>query len=368
MKFALFLKNIISLARKYSHRIAIILKLDILYRKFKSLQKLHQIFVGIVILLLYIGVKMFFPSHPPMYDKVVEVYKATREDFKVSIKLLGRVEAKKFFTVEALNPGIIEYIAEAGAKLTKNERIASLDAPEIEEAYKASKKSVEIEKAQYEREFKLFKAGNSSKYKVEQRYVALSNASNILARAKQDYDKVIFNAPFDGIVGSPLLFHGSKVNPGDKIVTFYDDKDLVVKFDIPSSVAARLPDKTKVRIGIHEYEVFIQRALSKNSYTIPAFIEYICQGCIIGEIVDIDLYIAQKEDVIVLPTSCVFIQNGAHAVYKIEGNQATLAIVEVGDRQGDRIEVKSGVVEGDIIVKEGQGRLYPTVKVKIHGQ
>lgn len=366
MKFMLFLKSFILIARKYANKAIKILKLDILYRKFRSLRKVYQIAIGVVVVAIYIAIKMLFPSYPPIYPKVVEVHKATKEDLKVSTRLLGKIEAKKFYNIEAINPGIIEYIAEAGTRLSKGDRIAAIDAPEIEESYMASKKSVEIEKAQYERELKLLKAGNSSQYKVEQRYIALSNAKNTLARAKADYDKVVFTAPFDGIVGSPHLFHGSKANTGDRIVTFYDDKELVVKFDIPSIVAVRIQGKTKARINIHEYEVFIQKALSKNSYTIPAYVEYICQDCIIGEVEELDLYIAQKEDVIVLPTSCVFIFNGKHAVYKAENNQAQLAMVEVGDRQEDKIEIKSGVLEGDIIIKEGQGRLYPTAQIKIH--
>lgn len=366
MNLAQNLNKIISFVRKFTSTLAHILKLDILYRKFRALQTKYQIAIGILVIALYIASKFLFAPAWPEDVKVVEVHKAAKENFRVSTKLMGSIEAKKYFTIEAINPGIIEYIAPAGTPLKKNERIAAIDAPEIEEAYESALKALGIAKKQYDRERKLLSAGASSKHQVEKKYIDLSNTSNALAAAKTALDKVVFLAPFDGVVGSPLLFHGSKANPGDKIVTFYDDEALVVKFDIPSEIAVRIPKKTKANIGGLEYDVYVQNALSKNSYSVPAYIEYTCGRCIIGEVAELDLYIVDKEDVMVLPSSCVFIMNGSPAVYKVVDGQAMLSIVKVGDRQEDKIEILDGVDAGDIIIKEGQGRLYPTIKVQIH--
>lgn len=366
MNLAQNLKRIMSLGKKFTQTIMHILRLDLLYKKFRSLQVKYHIAIGIALLALYVASKFLFAPAWPEDIKVVEVHKASKENFRVTTKLMGSIEAKKYFTIEAINPGIIEYIAEAGIKLKKNERIAAIDAPEIEEAYESAAKALSIAKQQYNREIKLLSAGASSNQKVEQKYISLSQASNVLASAKTALDKVVFLAPFDGIVGSPLLFHGSKANPGDKIVTFYDDEALVVKFDIPSSIAIKIPSKTKARIDGIEYNVYVQKALSKNSYSIPAYLEFTCGRCIIGEVAELDLYVVNKENVMVLPTSCVFIMNGAPAVYKVVDGKAELSMVKVGDRQEDKVEILDGVEVGDIIIAEGQGRLYPTIKVKVY--
>lgn len=350
----------------FVHRLVRIIKLDIMWKKFRSLKPKYQISIGIIILILYIAARILMPPSWPEDIKVVEVHKASKENLKVTTKLIGSIEAKKYFTIEAVIPGVLEYIAPAGTALKKDERIVSLDSPEIEKAYISAQRAAEIASKQYEREKKLLSSGATSNHKVEQRYIALSNARGALALAKTALDKVVFTAPFDGIVGSPLLFNGSKANAGDKIVTFYDDSDLVVKFDIPSKIAALLPRNTKARIGAVEYDVYVQRALSKESYSVPAYLEYKCENCIIGEVTELDLYVSYKENAIVIPTSCVFIMNGNTAVYKVVDGKAQLVIVKTGERQEDSIEIVEGVNAGDVIISEGQGRLYPTIRVEIH--
>lgn len=361
-----FLNKILFWVSTYAFMLVQFLRLNILWKKFRSLKPKYQITIAIFLLVLYIAARVLIPPSWPDDAKVVEVHIASKEDLKVTSKLIGSIEAKKYFSIEAVSPGIIDYIAPAGTALKKNERIASLDAPEIEKAYFSALKAAEIAGKQYEREKKLLNAGASSSQKVELKYIALSNARIALASAKNAMDKIVFTAPFDGIVGSPLLFHGSKANAGDKIVTFYDDSDLVVKFDIPSKIAAKLPNKTKAKIGAEEYDVYVQRALSKDSYSVPAYLEFKCDRCIIGEVADLDLYVAYRENTLILPSSCIFIMNGFPAVYKVIDGKAELAIVKTGERQEDIIEILDGIEAEDTIISDGQGRLYPGVKVEIH--
>lgn len=342
------------------------LKLDILLAKFFALpNKYKAIMIGILCILIILY-KFFSPSSFRPDIKVVEAHIVKKESMKVTTKLLGSIQAKRFFTIEAINPGIIEFVANPGSKIKKGQKIVELDAPEIESAYTTAVKAAEIAQLQYQREEKLVKSGNSSQSNLEKKYIALANAKNMLANAKTNLDKVLFTAPFDGTIGSSLFYEGSKVNPGDKVVTFYDDSDLVVKFDIPSEIAAKLGTKSKAKIDDKEYDVYIQKALSKHSYSVPSFINYKCDNCIIGEVTDVELYIIDKKDIFTLPTNCVFIHNGKQTLYKVKGNKAMIGGVKIGSSQKGLLEILEGVEEGDVIVKGGQARLYPYIDVKIH--
>ena len=204
------------------------------------------------------------------------------------------------------------------------------------------------------------------KNSVEEKYSNLAASESRLATAKAELDKISFTAPFDGIVGSALQYPGSKVQGGSEIVTFYDTEDLVVKFDIPSNLLGNLGINGKVTINNEEYTTsFIQRALSGGAYTVPAYIDFKCSNCIIGEIIDVDLHIIDKQNIFTLPKACVFIQSGHTMIYKIKDNKAHIYPVKTGVREKDTVEIIEGVEEGDIVVFEGQARLYPEVKVKI---
>jgi membrane fusion protein (multidrug efflux system) len=213
----------------------------------------------------------------------------------------------------------------------------------------------------------LEKTKASSKHAVEERYSGLVEAQLRLAAAKERLDKILFIAPFDGVVGSALLYPGSKVIDGAEIVTFYDPDDLVVKFDIPSNLLGYLGTEAKVTINEKEYKTaFIQRALSVGSYTVPAYVDFQRTNSIIGEITDVDLHMVDKSDIITVPSSCVFIRNGETMVYTVTDNKAHLESVKTGVKEKNIVEILEGLKPGDLVVSQGQTRLYPEINVKIH--
>lgn len=349
-------------------------RLDRLWIKLMSLKKLYRIIILVVIASLFVGTKSLM-NPPHMEDmKVVEIHKASKGSLTVSTKLLGKIESKNYFTVKSGSadmgfsspPGNLAYIAPAGTELKKGQLIAYLDAPEIKAQYEAALKSAEISRKRYEREKRLLKAGASSQHSVEQKFMDLASAESNLANAKSSYDSAFFKAPFDGIVGSSSYSAGSEIKSGAEVVSFFDPTKLIVKFDIPTDVASRLKNKTTITLNGKEFETsFIQKVLSQDSYTIPAHAEIECENCMIGEARFFDIQIVKKENIIVIPSSCVFIRNGKRAVYKIKDDKTELAFVEVGDKQEKFVEILEGVEEGDVIISAGQGRLYPGIKVKI---
>ena len=75
--------------------------------------------------------------------------------------------------------------------------------------------------------------------------------------------------------------------------------------------------------------------MSENSYTVPAHAQIECKNCIIGEATYLDLQIAKKEDIILIPDSCVFIHNGKRAVYKITDAKTELKAMVADSKFGE---------------------------------
>lgn len=220
-----------------------------LIARFKSLRLLYKILVIILIIGSVIAYKIFFGAGYPQDIKVVEVHKVSKGNLLVTTKLLGTISAKKYYVATSGYNATLEFVAEAGAKLKKGEKIAYLNVKEIMDAYNSALDAAKIAENQYNREIMLEKSKTSSKNAVEQKYIQLAAAQNNLAMAKGNLDKILFIAPFDGIVATPLFHPGSQVKDNDEIVTFYDDSELVVKFDIPSDIAKTLPAKITITIN-----------------------------------------------------------------------------------------------------------------------
>lgn len=86
----------------------------------------------------------------------------------------------------------------------------------------------------------------------------------------------------------------------------------------------------------------------------------------IGEAIEVNLHIVDKTDILTLPSSCVFLKDGQNMVYKVVDNKAQIAPVKVGYIQENTSEIIDGIKEGDLVISDGQGRLYPEIMVKIY--
>ena len=336
------------------------------WQKFCSIRPIYQIIIGVVLLAILIAAKTFLGFGYTPQIKVVETHKASKGNLLQTTRLLGTLEAKKLFTGLAGYEGTVSYVAPAGSNLQMGEIIAKIQNDAIENAYHSSVKSVQIAEEQYNRQLMLFNSKAASRQTVEDKFSNLSAARAALVAAKTNYDNVVFVAPFDGIVGSAVMPVGSRAKIGDTIITFYDDSEFVVKFDIPSGYIQTLGTNASVSIKDKEYKIdFIQKALSDGTYTVPAHVTFPCETCISGEMVDVHLHLVSKQDIIVVPTSSVFIRDKEHFVYKVVDGKADLLPVKLGITEKDQIEVIEGIAEGDEIVLKGQSRLYPGIGVKV---
>jgi multidrug efflux pump subunit AcrA (membrane-fusion protein) len=70
--------------------------------------------------------------------------------------------------------------------------------------------------------------------------------------------------------------------------------------------------------------------------------------------------------VIVLPDESIFINQGKSNVYVIKDSKTILTSIELGLRSQDRVEIVKGLVKGDVVVSQGQGRLSEGMKIRIY--
>jgi multidrug efflux pump subunit AcrA (membrane-fusion protein) len=60
---------------------------------------------------------------------------------------------------------------------------------------------------------------------------------------------------------------------------------------------------------------------------------------------------------ITVPLGAVFARGGLHGVFVVEEGRARLRFVAVGVREGESVEVRAGLAEGEKVVLEPEGLL-----------
>lgn len=306
--------------------------------------------------------------------KVVEVIKVDYKNVTQSVRLIGTIKAKKSTELTAKVTGTLDYIAHAGQKISKGEIIAKLENADLEKAYGLTVSAEKNAKDQYDRMNKLEKPKLAKMQDVEDRKNKLIETQKAKNAAKMELEKTVFIAPFDGIVGGFKIREGAQVQIGDPIVFFYDPSELIVEFEIPTKVLELIGDNAhdphnkeqKVIIGGEKITVpNIQRMIDPKTHMSPAYVDYVCDKCVIGSNITIDFIVARHKNVLVIPNEAIFRKEGKAYVYVVSDNKACLQEVTTGIFGKGRVEICEGLKPGDLVISRGHERLYPDMEVQI---
>ena len=304
------------------------------------------------------------PAPPPV--KVVEVATVQKGDIQESITLLGTVRAKKKVLFTAKSSGILDYVAQTGDTVSKGTLIAKLENADLEKSRAFAEETAQIAQQQYDRMRSLEKSNVLNKQTIEDSKRAWLDTQNAFSQANMAWEQSRFVAPFDGIVGVYKSREGDQVQPGDPIVTFYDPNALFVELDIPAKFVKHLHVKQDVMIQGKPFVLTsLQKMIDADTHMAPATVDFSCPGCLVGEVVPVQVPVQIHHAVYWVPIGAVFLKEGKSYVYVVQDNKLKRIAVKLGLQEQARVEIVSGLTAGDVVVTKGQDRLQPDLTVQI---
>ena len=188
--------------------------------------------------------------------------------------------------------------------------------------------------------------------------------------------KKVIRAPFDGVVGLRKLSEGAIVQAGQNILTISDLTKIKLDLSLPSKYLFKLTPKLVVKAESDALpdETFFgkvddsQTVIDPKNHSVIARIRVDNNELRIkpGLLMKVSL-IDDEKKILMISEESIFIKNSGHFVYLIEKDQDKVIAknVEIGQRKYGRVEVKSGLVENDVIVKRGTMMLSNERKVII---
>ena len=336
----------------------------------RHISRTVKLLIGVFCLLgAVIAYKLFFVKIPPQPEeiKVVEVAEVQPKDIKETVHLIGTVEPKHSTVFFAKSKGAWDPLLKEGEFVKKGTLIGQIESSDVEKKYLLSKHAEKIARDQFERASILNKSGYLTKQGFEDKKNAWILAQKESSTTKIDLEKARFYAPFDGVLGVFKARAGMYVDEGDVLVTFYDPSELIVKFEIPSSVVRFIKEGQPLEIEGKKYKLsHVQKIVDEETHMCPAYVDIQAEDYVIGSAIGVTLTVREKKGVLVVPFESIFIQNGETAIYRVEGENAILSNVEMGFREKDHVEILSGLNQGDQLILRGQQRLYPGASVKIY--
>lgn len=155
--------------------------------------------------------------------------------------VVGTVRPKLEATVSAKIAGrILEFLVVPGQEVKAGDRLAVLEAGELEAARNRAQAALEQAKRELERQKQLLAANATSRSACETAEAAERMAAASLVEIQTTLEHAVVTAPFAGIISRKLADTGDLAIPGRGIVQLEDPKLLRLEAPVPESLAGTL--------------------------------------------------------------------------------------------------------------------------------
>ena len=302
----------------------------------------------------------------------ISVLEVKSQRMEVNLRYSGTVEASQTIPLNFQTTGTVEKVfVDAGDAVKKGQVLATIDKSDNQNMYEITNSKYQQAKDAYNRLKTVHDQGSLSEIKWVEMETNLAQAKASLDISKNNLDKCSMRAPVNGIIGRRNIEPGMSSitltsSPFDlvEITTVYvkiavpeNEIGKIRKGDIASAVVSALNNKQ------FEGEITnLSPVADTFSRTYDAKITVKNQNLELkpGMVCDVILNLKTEKEMILVPYQSVSKDpEGNTYLFVVDSNRKTVKkqIIKTGYYNSDKLEVLTGLTQGQIIVTEGKEKL-----------
>jgi len=313
-------------------------------------------------------------NEPPAIP--VETAIATTEELILSIPAVGTLRSNESVLISPEIAGrIVELQAEEGVPIVAGEPVAKLDQSIYAAQIAEVQARISLSESNYQRARELLARQAGTQRALDEAEAQLKADRADLLVAQAALDKTVIRAPFDGVLGLRRVSVGQYIQAGDVIVNLESIDPLKVDFRVPEIYYARTSVGQEITVTV---DAVGDRLVVGHVYAIDPLVDENGRSLVLraqipndegrlrpGLFARIELVYDRRPSALMVPEQAIVPIGRSNYVYLIENNHARLVKIEIGQRLRGRVEITSGLSEGDTVVTAGQLRLYDGAEVVI---
>lgn len=310
-----------------------------------------------------------------MPPTLVETTKAGSNAVSDRFETVGTLEADDAATLVAEIGGIITRVPfNEGGRVGKGDLIAQLDDVEAKAELSRAEALRDQAQATANRVKSIVDQGASSQQAWDDAQAALKVAEANAAFAKARFDKTRILAPFSGVVGARRVSIGTYIQPGQAITELVRSEELRVNFSVPERYVLLLKKGAEVEVTspavpgtrlagkVDVVEPLVDPAT--RNVKIVARVKNVDGQFRPGMSVNIAATLKERDSALTLPSEAIFLDQNQPFVYLVKPDCTVVkTAVRLGTRTMDRVEILTGLAEGNPVVKAGHQKLFDGAKV-----
>lgn len=313
-----------------------------------------------------------------MEEGGVVVETVTPGDFRNVVKVGGKIISPTGDeqTIAATASGIVNYVNTSiteGTAVGAGQTLVTISAKKLQDGDPAIKAKIEYEaaKREYDRANELVKDKIISVKEFEQIKMQYETAKMIYEAQTGHLTAggVAVSTPMGGYIKSLIVAQGAYVSVGDPIAIVSQNRRLQLRAEVPekdykylknvgsANFRPSYEDKVYKLSELNGRIVSYGKTTGEESYYLPMTFEFDNIGeFVAGSYVEVYLLTQPRPGVISLPKSAIVEDQGLYHVYvQVKGEKGAFMKREVtlGQDNGERVEIVSGLKAGEQVVAQG---------------
>lgn len=300
-----------------------------------------------------------------------------RGDLVSSVTGSGQVYAESSVDLKSVVAGdaidVISVSVKNDQEVKKGDLIATLDMEDAQKSVRDDELSLwgaQIKMAQTEKLYKRQTEDDRRNRQIQE--IAVKEAENRLADAKEDLQKYYIRAPFDGVVTGLSVSAGDSVSRDDVLATIIS-KELYAEVTLNEVDAASVAVGQSANLSFSAVDASdVSGAVSKIdtigtvssgvvSYNAEISFDDVPENLKPGMSTDVEIILSEAKDVLYIPTSAIRSDSNTKYVLVLDPSKKQggsdlsedmfkKSTVTVGDTDDVSTEIKSGLSEGDVVM------------------
>ncbi len=272
--------------------------------------------------------------------------------------------------IGALNQ--IDILPEVGGKVTaiyfkegetvnKGSVLVKLNDADLQAQLLKSKTQIALSEQKLERLKKLISVNGISKEELDIQENELNSLKADQAYILAQLAKTTIVAPFTGVIGLKNISEGSFVSMNTPIVSLVQTKPLYVEFSVPEKYSNLFNTGIAVKFSNDNMKeaqtatiYAIEPRVDELTKTIKARATYNGNEHFYpGSFVKVFANLGETQNALMIPTQCVIPTLKGQKVFIAKNGIATEAMVTIGVRTDDKIQIIEGINAGDTVLTTG---------------
>lgn len=294
----------------------------------------------------------------------------------ISTSGVWKTSASNFKTLVATGSGSVSIPSSnltVGSRVKKGQTLLTISSQGLSEnnlgtEVTKAKAVYEQAKAEYDRKKQLYASKIVAKAEFEsvaQKYeVAKANFESLNAGYSSNGKRIV--APFNGFIESISIENGQFVEQGKALIAIITDKSSVLEATVSSEYAAQLQElkdvwyqpKTGIWSSLSQTGgkiLSVGKSVKSEQPMLSVFAQ--TNEAVFmpeGSFCEVQLAVGTGKETLVIPTSTLLEDYGNFSVIvQLSGESFERRQVTIGARNGSKVEVRSGLTLGEVVVSKG---------------